>query len=176
MVVLPQKITFELIISILAFLLSSILAIHQLYFERRQLKIRIVEAYRNSANVHFLMVFENRSRLPISITKISLCVGGGIECEHLPKMIGIERYAYFRDCPPKLAEIYSLEVPIVLQGLGALGGYILFDDPVPALPVDAKSATFLIQASRGSAKRIELDFQKGFGYHIRDTVHGKKDF
>lgn len=176
MVVFPQKITIELIISILAFLLSSILTIHQLYFERRQLKIRIVKAYRNSDNVHFLMVFENRSRLPISITNITLCVGDGIECEHLPKLIGTERYRPFSDCPPILAEIYSLEVPIVLQGLGSLGGYILFDDPAPALPVDAKSATFLIQASRGNAKRIELDFQKGFGYHIRDTVHGNKDF
>lgn len=169
-IVWPPKITIELIISVLALLLSLALAVHQLYFERKQLKVRIAKYFRNCENVHFLMVFENRSRLPISVTKITLCVGDGIDCEYLPKWIGSERETLFGGKSEARIDFYTLQVPISLHGLGAQSGYILFDGPLPDLPVGAKSVTFRVHTSRGRARKIELELPTGDTFHLRDTV------
>lgn len=147
------------IIAALGFLLSLVTAIRQFILDRKAIHIRIV-GYRYAPEmVKFVMVFENRSRLPISVTRIALISDAGkeqeIDCEYLCVLVGVDRWTDQNS--QEVVRRYNLPVPISLAGLQGCSGFVLFDSPSHGLTAESKSATFLIHTSRGNQRRMTLE-------------------
>ena len=152
-------------IAIISLMLTLAGIIWRLATERRCLRVRVVEYFYSEDGVYFVMLFENRSKLPISITQISLCTNVETDCVFLKTHIGSRRKKPFSDGNAVQIDYYTLPMPIPIQGLGAAGGYVLFDGPEHGLKRSAKSASFLIRTSRGRPYKMKLELPPALDRH-----------
>lgn len=143
-----QKVT--LVISILALALSLAMWIYTLITHRKKVDIKILMYRHHEKCPLFYVLFENKSRLPISFTRIALVTPNG---KYLDCMPVSERV--FTRVSRKKGEVidrrhfYSLPLPISLDSLGGLGGFVYFESDQLLFPTPPKSVTFLIHTNRG---------------------------
>ncbi len=145
-----------LVVSIISLILSLSNWLYSFYTQRKNLHFKIHEAKSKDGVTFLFMQIENLSRLPIAITRICLIADGQhIDCTVNPKLI----YENTRKSGKEVIErrfVYSLQIPIEIPSLGAVSGYILFEDSQCGLSPNAKRANFQICTNRGKALEIEL--------------------
>lgn len=152
------------ITGILAFIISVINFVYFFVIRKKKLNVRFGDiGVRDSFNSNLLLKvhysFENRSQLPISITRIQVVLNEKLyDCERLPQVIeeitrkrGTE--IYDRDV------LKSNSVPINLPALGATSGFLAFLVPQGTVSNSDKALTFRICTNRGKA------VQKTFSLH-----------
>lgn len=125
---------------------------------RRNLDIRIV-GYRQDAPHALLlyMSFMNNSRLPISISDISIEIEGvRHSCQKIPitaleeeiRRNGHSLFHYVHK---------TMEFPISISGLNGTSGYAYFSFPEATLQSGATRLNFLISTNRGKAIETSLE-------------------
>ena len=124
-----EQITF--IIAVLSFVLSVYNFLHSLFINRSNLKlIYKSHSYCNFApeyTIIFNLVFENKSRLDISISRLFLKVNESIyEFDSEPNWVGEKTRSTGNKITDKIT-LHSLEIPQTISGLGAIGGYFWVD-------------------------------------------------
>lgn len=152
------------ILGVAGFIISVINLIYFFAIRRKKLNIRFgaigVSDYFNSNEVLKIQYFfENKSQLPISITRIQILIGNKlIDCERIPVVIeevtrkrGNE--IYDRDI------LKSKSIPININPLAAESGYFAFSIPQGTLSKSETALTFRICTNRGKA------IQKTFVLH-----------
>lgn len=123
---------------------------------RANINIRIVKI--KDYLPFFLMyaIFENNSRLPISITSIAIQINEEFyPCSAIPeKVISTETKRGGKILSHK--DIYSLTIPIDIGSLGSAAGYIYFENLPECEQLLSKPLIFRVSTNRGKAFQIEL--------------------
>lgn len=126
--------------------------------KRKNLKINITSAtYRKG--LRWLLcdiTFENRSRLPIAITSISVTINNKtIEPKPYPCCVNSYTHRIGNEVIDRKFE-YNLKLPADIQQLGALSGHVLLDISPEVLENLSTPLTFVIRSTRGRVQKIEL--------------------
>ena len=144
------------VISVLAFVLSLSSWAHAFITQRRKLSFRITEAKSNNEVSIIYILIENRSRLPVSVTRISLVTERGcVDCVLIPELVLeskrtrggqlIDKHNYF-----------SMEMPISISSLGAASGFLLFRGEGCMIPKSSTSVTLKVCTNRGRAFQMTI--------------------
>ena len=158
---LNVKVTF--VIAVVAFVLSDTSWVHTAVTQRKSFSIKVYKAFSYEKLVLFIVAIENKSRLPISINEITLHYNDiNAPCKRLPKRV----YETTRRQNNEIYErktYYSMEMPININALSSVTGYVLFDHLTQNLPSDAKKAVFAVGTNRGRRvkKTLELPEVQG---------------
>ena len=144
-------------VSVSAFVMSLMSWVHVWACQRRKLEIKIFEYMPLNQERNFFVSFENRSRLPVLITRIFLLSdsGGRLECLPISRPIyedkrtsgGVVTYA---------ETTKNLQLPIAVSSLGGCSGWITFEDPDKNFPSLSSAANFLVHTNRGRPFRLSL--------------------
>ena len=116
----------------------------------------VLEFSANESTAYARLMITNKSRLPISITGISIVVSfQQCSCTALPKLFGTT----FRYTSAKLIDRsveYSTALPIHVPGLGGTTALVLFEELPQTVPRSSKYLTFVIYTNRGSPNEMTL--------------------
>lgn len=155
MEVLLTKENITLAIAILG-LLGSIFSWVFNFLSRRK-KIRfLIYDYQRLGDIHqFVFSIENLSQLPISISRIFLVIDNKkYECTYIPKRVSETTREIGRKVIERKSE-YSLPMPIVLTSLGAMHGYVIFENCPKNLENPQTPATLLLHTNRGRPMKLK---------------------
>lgn len=125
----------------------------------KNLRIIISNATYNQ-NLYMLLLsvtFENRSRLPIAVTTLSLF---SKQNEILPFKYPkcVEQYAHRQGSEVVDRKfLYNLNFPVDIQQLSAASGYVLFEISPEDFERFSTHLTLQVRSTRGSAQKIQLD-------------------
>lgn len=147
----------SLIISFLALIggLSSWLYIW--YMNRVNFSLSIYAKLISSKGILLYLCFANESRLPISLTKISLLQGDDyISCKPIPELV-FQLTSRTGDTITNKEKHYSLQIPINLDSLSASSGYLYFPLKQEIVLQNASALTFEVQTNRGETKQMTLE-------------------
>lgn len=127
---------------------------------RKNIFVRIIAFHQKNETILSYMAFENKSRLPVSITDISLLIDGNpYPCEYMPKKVmSHERTVGGRIVSSQ--DYYNIQLPIELGSLGATSGYVLFVLPKGVRKPDTKVVTLQISSNRGKAMKMTLSLDQ----------------
>lgn len=131
---------------------------------RKNLNIEIIGQRFSDDSCSLLVyaMFENKSRLPISITGLSVQLNSiWYPCERIP----ITTLTETTRCGKEILshhEYRSMPLPIFITGLGGTSGYLYFEFPESSLPVDATTLSFLVLTNRGKAIEKKLSLGRQF--------------
>lgn len=145
-----------LIIAVLSFMLSLYNFLHSLLINRSNLKL-IYKSHSccNFApeyTIIFNLVFENKSRLDISISRLFLKVNESIyEFDSELNWIGEKTRRTGNKITDKIT-LYSLEIPQTVSGLGAVGGYFWVDTYKKLELNKSDQVTIIAYTNRGKFK------------------------
>ena len=151
------------IAGVLGFVMSLFGLVCTWHRNRKRLHISILDI-KSFNDVTFLRImFENKSRLPIAITRVALLLNGKIiDCTPNPTIVyeEVRRDAKKEIIGTDVEKSYPL--PIQLSELGAISGLVLFER-LQELPEDsATNLTFLIATNRGKAFQRTLELPVGW--------------
>lgn len=125
---------------------------------RKNLKVKVNKAgYKNSSQTMLIsLTFENRSRLPISVTSISVFISGAeIIPESYPKCV--EWYSHKEGLEVVDRKfLYNLNFPVDVQPLFAVSGHILLDVPPKEIERLSTPLILKVHSTRGRVQEIEL--------------------
>lgn len=143
-------------IAVASFLMSLPSWIYTFIAQRKRLSFKI-QAFKYKENLAYMyLMIENRSRLPVSITGISLEQGESrTPCAPIPKTVSstIMKTAGNTD----VVYHYSTAMPIQLSALESVSCIVLFEDIPEAVPLSAKLLTFQISTNRGRIAKRKLE-------------------
>lgn len=117
---------------------------------RKKLNVRIV-GYRYSDKESLLLyiAFENKSRLPISVTGINVMINGVWYSCVEPSITVLNETFRTGKIVTSHHEYKSLALPLSLPSLGGASGYVYFEFPEAIFQTDATRLKFLINSNRG---------------------------
>ena len=145
------------IAGILGFIMSLTAWIYTLHSNRVNLKVSIYDIKSFEETTFLNMLFVNNSKLPISITNISVIINDRtIKCTTASKII----YENVRKSGKEILGVdiqRSASLPIQIQALNAVREFILFENLQELPKSSATHLTFLISTNRG--KLIEKSLQ-----------------
>ena len=147
----------SLIISFLALIggLSSWLYIW--YMNRVNFSLSIYAKHISSKGILLYLCFANESRLPISLTKISLLHDNDyIYCKPIPELV-FQLTSMTGDTVTNKEKHYSLQIPINLDSLSASSGYLYFPLKQGIVLQNASALTFEVRTNRGETKQMTLE-------------------
>lgn len=123
---------------------------------RKNFSIRVI-AYQSKQNMAlFYMSFENKSRLPISLTALSACINGiYYPCKYVPQRVTSSQHSVNGKIVTT-QDYYSISFPIELGSLGATSGYVLFVFPKGIHMPDSKTLSVQVSSNRGTAIQMQL--------------------
>lgn len=150
-----QIVTF--LIAVAGFAMSMASWVHTFVTQRKKFDVEIVAA-KSYADVTYLhLIIQNKSRLPVAITRISLLLNGmWFNCTPIPVMVSATERKRGSEVI-KRTEEYSTALPIQLSSLGATNCLVLFEG-LPYLPSDdATHLTLSIYTNRGKAVKRSLE-------------------
>lgn len=125
---------------------------------RKNLKIKVSKVgYRNCTKIMLIsLTFENRSRLPISITSISVLINGAeIIPETYPKCVEWYSHMEGKEVVDRKF-LYNLNFPVDVQPLFAVSGHILLDVPLKEIEKLSTPLILKVHSTRGRAQEIEF--------------------
>lgn len=132
-------------------------------FISQRRKILLSIHYYNYKNKSLIMYvsFTNCSRLPISITNMSI-VQNGIcyPCVYVPTKVLDYTHTIGKEIVGH-KEIMSIQFPVSLLALAGSSGYLYFDTLPDTYPDDPKEVTLEVSTSRGKAKKMKLSVPLG---------------
>lgn len=119
---------------------------------RKNIQFHIIgQRYSDSESLLLYMSFINKSRLPISITAISVKDNNALySCQEIP----ITTLEETTRCGNKVIshhEYKSMPLPITISGLSGTSGYVYFEFPEAKPQLDATRLTFRVSTNRGKA-------------------------
>ncbi len=125
--------------------------------KRKNLKISIKSAtYKPKLNsLAIIFCFENRSRLPITITSVSTESNVNIKLNPHPNYVGNCSYKENGEIVHRHFE-FDLKFPVDIAQLSACSGFVLFDIPQDVLQNLSTPLSFQVHSTRGRAQKIEL--------------------
>lgn len=156
-----EHVTFDNIVAALA-LIGSAGTAWSFISSRKRLHIQISNiVYRTELNtLAIAILFENRSRLPISIIDITLIVGEKeVSFEPFPRCVS----EYFHKKGSEIVDkkfLYNLNFPVSLSQLGAESGYLLLDISQEDFEKLPTHLTLKVRSSRGLAQKKLLNTEK----------------
>lgn len=127
---------------------------------RKNISINVIAYSALQDKVLFYLSLANKSRLPISITALSVQIDGVYyPCKHIPQKVASTQ----RTVNGKIVSSYdyfSLQIPIELGSLGSTSGYILFVLPKGVCMPDSKTLNLQISSNRGKAIETKLSLDQ----------------
>lgn len=126
--------------------------------KRKNLKIHIVSSTykQNLQRLVLIITFENRSRLPISVTSTSAIINGNeYELLQHPHCVGEYTHKHGNNVVDRKFE-YNLRFPSDIQQLSAISGYLLFDVVPKELENLSTPLILQVHSTRGLVQKIEL--------------------
>lgn len=152
------------IISILAFLISVYLLVDKIISSRVSIDLKVLnfKVYDN-VEAQFLIMFENRSNLSISITGIHILGNNTLySCYFQPRRVKESTRRINNEVIERLTTS-TLALPINLTPLGGTTGYISFRDGLEDLVQPEKILNLQVDTNRGRVKKslllpIQVDF------------------
>ena len=129
---------------------------------RKNLKMHIV-GHRFSEDNHSLLIytmFENKSRLPISITGIYVEIGNVLySCEKIP-IVTFEETVRNRNQIISRREYRSMTLPISIPELGGTSGYVYFEFPATSEQLPSTHLNFQLSTNRGKIVQNSLSLDR----------------
>lgn len=142
-----------LALSIFGSLGTAFTFIHTFIINRKNVNVRIIGHRYSNKSLLTYMAFENNSRLPISITGISVFIGGiAYSCVE-PSVIALETTYRTGKTITSHHEYKTLSLPINLSSLGGTSGYVYFEFPEANIQSDATQLNFSISSNRGTVMK-----------------------
>lgn len=155
-----KYITFQNITFILG-LIGSLGTLWTFIASRKNLHIKIADmVYRTDIQTFIIVIiFENRSRLPISITEITLSAGENeLYFEPFPRCVS----EYFHKKRAEVVDkkfLYNLSLPVSLSQLGAESGHLLLDISQEDFEKLPTQLTLKVHSTRGRVQKKQLSVQ-----------------
>lgn len=132
---------------------------HNFVINRKNLNVRIIgHRYADEKSLLLYVAFENKSRLPISITGISVMVNSIWYSRFEPSIVVLEETTRTGKTVTSHHEFQNLPLPINLPSLGGTSGYVYFETPEANFQLDTTQLKFLINSNRGKVieKKLSL--------------------
>lgn len=149
-------------VALVGLLLSVAHWVYTFILERQNLKVSILSGATSDDTMYALMMFENKSRLPVAITQISLIQGEKwTNCRPYPKEV--IRAFPTRDCQHPSRMVYSEQIPIQLAGLSSRSCIVLFEDIPEAPPQTSTHLSFQISTNRRKPLKTQLELPPEWG-------------
>ena len=125
---------------------------------RQNLDFRILGHFiPESQSIILYISFENKSRLPVSITGISVIYNEiPYPCQEIPVKVYETTTRRNRTEILSHHEYFSMSIPIFLPGLGGTSGYVYFEAPEEIFQPDTTHLTFQVTTNRGKAIKRTL--------------------
>nr|DAF30758.1 MAG TPA: hypothetical protein [Caudoviricetes sp.]DAW38987.1 MAG TPA: hypothetical protein [Caudoviricetes sp.] len=143
-------------IAVAGFLMSLATWVHTFLSQRRNVGIRITEFRADEKIALFFIHIENKSRLPIAITRIVLISNQEkVDCEPFPTWVLDSTHKIGKEIISQRS-YYSMQMPIAISSLGAVSGYVLFQADQCMIPDDAKLANLQVYTNRGRSKILSI--------------------
>ena len=156
------------LISGAAFIMSLSTWIFALIHNRRKIRVVINEYFQYPTYTILHMTFENLSRLPISISRVSMPLGGTeYNCRVRAKMVF--RIKHSKGGVETGEDVTNnLSMPIAISALGAISGFICFEHPEQASIELSTPSIFRFYTNRGRV--IETSLPLGRALHSREFL------
>lgn len=144
-------------ISVITFVMSAASWIRVFLVERRRLRFTVQLFKAREHTAYMVLMIENKSRMPIAISRISLKLNGKLaDCTPFPaKVIGT-----------KSADVetstYSAKIPIQLDGLSSTSCIVLFEDIPSEIPSLSTHLNFEVLTNRGRTVKKTLQLPQGW--------------
>lgn len=145
-----KYITFDNITFLLA-LIGSIGTAWNVIQSKVHIDMKIINFQHSENKILIYLMFQNKSRLPVSIGKISIKINDVFySCVEIPTRVEYKTYRSGKTVTG-YAHYYNMNLPVNLGGLAGTSGYILFELPKGIDIPDSKYLTFQIVPNRGWA-------------------------
>lgn len=154
---LSAYITFQNITFVLG-LIGSLGTTWNFITSRKKLRIKVTDMiYRTDIHTFIIVItFENRSRLPITITNITLSVvKNELSFEPFPRCVS----EYFHMNGSEVVDrkfLYNLSLPVSLPQLGAESGHLLLDISQEDFEKLPTQLTLKVHSTRGLVQKKQL--------------------
>lgn len=130
--------------------------LHSYFITRKKFALHVVAYTALYNNAWFYIAFENKSRLPISISTISILIDGTYyPCRYIPQVVR-EKEHYTGSKTEIKEQQFSIPFPINLSSLGSNSGFVLFVFPTGISMPTSKNVTFQVSSNRGKAIQMTL--------------------
>lgn len=126
---------------------------------RKSINVRISKAYLYDNSILLHILIDNKSRLPITITRISLVIGNNIFSTFDTQT---QIYRGERKCKGEVLSvntIYSPTFPIEIGSLGGTNCYPYFELSPEAFETLSTELTLQFHTNRGMVKKKKLSFE-----------------
>lgn len=149
------------VVGVLGFLLSVINFALIIFQNHKSLNVRFGDAGITQLSNHqdlykIAYIVENKSRLPISITRVQIQIAGKMyDCNRLPFVVDRSEYCIGNEVVDRTL-VKSKVLPINLLGLSAESGFLAFLIPQGILSENDKDLIVQIYTNRGKATRMTL--------------------
>lgn len=142
-------------VSVAAFVMSGLTWISTFVHQRKRLSVFLLEYFQEPTRLNLMLSIENKSRLPISISRISILLDGKeYLCSY--RSIKVLEFAATEKGVRKVTEShFSLPFPIPIFSLGAVGGYLTFPDFPRISENPPTPLTLRVYTNRGRPKRMK---------------------
>lgn len=130
--------------------------IHTFITNRKTVNVRIIGHRFSDESLLIYMAFENNSRLPISITGISVSIEEITYPCIEPPVIALETTHRTGKTITSHHEYKTLNLPINLSSLGGASGYVYFEIPEANSQNNAIQLMFSINSNRGLVIKKKL--------------------
>lgn len=134
--------------------------------ERNRLRFSIQSFHSKGFTSYMFLMIENRSRLPVAISQISMIVSGKrVNCVPFAKEVisGIKKVnGNSVEKPP----MCSAPIPIQLSGLSSTSCIVLFEGIPSEIPRTATHLNFEVSTNRGRKAKTKLQLPEGWAARI----------
>lgn len=156
-----ENVTFAL--SIFGSIGTIVTLVHAFMTNRKSLHVAIVgHIFGDTKTLILYMAFTNKSRLPISITDVSIKINGICYPCTQPPIVAYEETEKINGIVTSHHEYITISMPINLSALGGSSGYVCFDFPPNIFPRNSTELTFLISSNRGKIIEKTLSLGRRF--------------
>lgn len=150
----------SLLISVIALMGSFSSWLYIWYLNRVNFSLEICSKHMSPKGILLYVCFTNKSRLPVSITKISLLhCGLHIQCNPIPKLV-FSSTSKTGDRITNEEKHYSISIPINLNPLSASSGYLYFPSVQETFLQNTSVLAFEVQTNRGVIKKMTLELPR----------------
>lgn len=143
------KESISIIIAILGFILSVINAWYLYYTNRRRFVVKITDLLPSQidgdTSIDFGLLIENKSRITLTISQLYLVIGNQeYSFDWEPTFVACTT-TKLSGVPQAKIDLFSMQLPQTIQGLGAVGGFFHVKPPYKFLESDLKNANAQIK-------------------------------
>lgn len=150
-----------LVLSIFGSLGTIFTLLHSFVSNRKNIDVRIIgHRYTDSHSLLIYVAFENKSRLPIAITGISVFVEDVPYSCAEPPVVALKTTSRTGKTITSHHEYRTLTLPVNLPSLGGTSGYVFFETPEATFQTDATPLKFLINSNRGRVMKNTLPLER----------------